>query len=144
EKNKIEWALAESFAFGSLVLEGYPVRLAGQDSGRGTFSQRHALLYDHRTGNTFVPLAKLREDQGQFSVYNSHLSEFACLGFEYGYSVESPNTLVMWEAQFGDFVNGAQVIIDQFIASAEAKWNQKSGLTLLLPHGFEGQGPEHS
>ncbi|HEX4823665.1 MAG TPA: multifunctional oxoglutarate decarboxylase/oxoglutarate dehydrogenase thiamine pyrophosphate-binding subunit/dihydrolipoyllysine-residue succinyltransferase subunit [Candidatus Polarisedimenticolaceae bacterium] len=140
----IEWALAEALAFGTLVLGGVPVRLSGEDSGRGTFSQRHAILYDHRTGARFIPLGELASDQGRFQVYDSHLSEFAVLGFEYGYSVADPDTLVLWEAQFGDFANGGQVIIDQFMASAEAKWGQTSRLTLLLPHGYEGQGPEHS
>jgi 2-oxoglutarate dehydrogenase E1 component len=140
----IEWAFAEALAFGTLVLAGVPVRLSGEDSGRGTFSQRHAILYDHRTGARYIPLAELRDGQARFQVYDSHLSEFAVLGFEYGYSVDSDETLVIWEAQFGDFANGGQVVIDQFIASAEAKWGQTSRLTLLLPHGYEGQGPEHS
>jgi 2-oxoglutarate dehydrogenase E1 component len=144
DEGRIDWALAEALAFGSLVLEGTPVRLSGEDSGRGTFSQRHAVLYDHRTGEPYVPLAHLSEDQARFAVFDSLLSEFAVLGFEYGYSVAYPGALVMWEAQFGDFVNGAQVIIDQFIASALEKWDQTSGVVLLLPHGIEGQGPEHS
>jgi len=141
---QIEWGFAESLAFGSLVLGGVPVRLSGQDSGRGTFSQRHAKLYDHHDGALFVPLAHLRDSQAPFAVCDSLLSEFAVLGFEYGYSVKRPEALVCWEAQFGDFANGAQVIIDQFIAASEAKWGQRAGLTLLLPHGQEGQGPEHS
>jgi 2-oxoglutarate dehydrogenase E1 component len=140
----IDWALAETLAFGTLVLDGTSVRLSGEDSGRGTFSQRHVILYDHRTGERHIPLAHLREGQARFQAYDSHLSEFAVLGFEYGYSVDAPGTLVLWEAQFGDFANGGQVVIDQFIASAEAKWGQTSGVTLLLPHGYEGQGPEHS
>jgi 2-oxoglutarate decarboxylase len=144
EQGRIDWALAEVLAFGSLVLSGTPVRLSGQDSGRGTFSQRHSILFDHRTAAPHVPLAHLREGQAPFMVYDSLLSELAVLGFEYGYSVDRPDALVLWEAQFGDFVNGAQVIIDQFIASAEDKWRQRSGLVLLLPHGYEGQGPEHS
>jgi 2-oxoglutarate dehydrogenase E1 component len=144
EEGRIDWALAESLAFGSLVLEGTPVRLSGEDSGRGTFSQRHAVLHDHRTALPFVPLAHLDPAQASFQVFDSLLSEFAVLGFEYGYSVGDPRALVLWEAQFGDFANGAQVIIDQFIASAEEKWNQPSRLVLLLPHGHEGQGPEHS
>ncbi|OGQ85876.1 MAG: alpha-ketoglutarate decarboxylase [Deltaproteobacteria bacterium RIFOXYA12_FULL_58_15] len=142
--NKIDWALAEALAFGSLVLEGTPVRLSGEDSGRGTFSQRHAILHDHRNDNRYIPLQHLHDDQAAFNVYDSQLSEFAVLGFEYGFSVSSPETLVMWEAQFGDFANGAQVILDQFLSSAEDKWGQESGLVLLLPHGYEGQGPEHS
>jgi 2-oxoglutarate dehydrogenase E1 component len=144
ETGKIEWGLAETLAFGSLVLEGTTVRLSGEDSGRGTFSQRHAKLYDHRTGQSYIPLNALENGQARFSVYDSHLSEFAVLGFEYGYAVKHPEALVMWEAQFGDFSNGAQVIIDQFLASGEEKWNQKSHVALLLPHGYEGQGPEHS
>jgi 2-oxoglutarate dehydrogenase E1 component len=144
EEGKIDWALAEALAFGSLTLQGVPVRLSGEDSGRGTFSQRHAVLYDHRTAEPFVPLAALSDDQADFQVFDSLLSEFAVLGFEYGYSVDRPEALVLWEAQFGDFVNGGQVILDQFIASAESKWGQTSALTLLLPHGYEGQGPEHS
>ncbi len=141
---RIDWALAEALAFGSLALEGTPVRLSGQDSGRGTFSQRHAVLHDHRTGAPHVPLAHLDPSQGAFRAHDSLLSEFAVLGFEYGYSVIRPEALVLWEAQFGDFANGAQVIVDQFLVAAEEKWGQKSGLVLLLPHGFEGQGPEHS
>ena len=141
---KIDWALAETLAFGSVVLEGIAVRLSGEDSGRGTFSQRHAALYDHRTGAAYIPLAHLKERQGQFAVYDSLLSEYAVLGFDYGYSVAHPKTLVLWEAQFGDFANGAQVIIDQFICSAEDKWGQRNSLVMLLPHGYEGQGPEHS
>jgi 2-oxoglutarate dehydrogenase E1 component len=144
EEGRIDWALAEALAFGSLVLDGTAVRLSGEDSGRGTFSQRHAILYDHRTAEPFVPLAHLDPEQAPFHVFDSLLSEFAVLGFEYGYSVDAPEALVLWEAQFGDFVNGAQVIIDQFLVSAEEKWGQRSRLVLLLPHGYEGQGPEHS
>ena len=140
----VDWALAEAFAFGSLAVEGTPVRVSGEDSGRGTFSQRHAILYDHRSGARHIPLANVAPGQARFQIFDSHLSEFAVLGFEYGYSVDYPETLVVWEAQFGDFANGGQVITDQFIASAEEKWGQRSGLTLLLPHGYEGQGPEHS
>jgi len=143
-EGRIDWALAETLCFGSLVLEGTPVRLSGEDSARGTFSQRHAVLFDHRTGEPFAPLASLSADQAPFRVYDSLLSEFALLGFEYGYSVENPEALTLWEAQFGDFCNGAQVVIDQFVVSAEDKWGQRSRLTMLLPHGFEGQGPEHS
>jgi len=141
---KIDWALGEALAFGSLLLEGTPVRLSGEDSGRGTFSHRHAILYDHQTGSPHVPLNHLRRDQAPFHIFDSLLSELAVVGFEYGYSVNYPEALVIWEAQFGDFVNGAQAIFDQFIASAEDKWGQKSGLVLLLPHGYEGQGPDHS
>jgi 2-oxoglutarate dehydrogenase E1 component len=140
----IDWGLAEALAFGSLVLDGVPVRLSGEDSGRGTFSQRHAVLHDQRSADQYVPLSNLSPDQAPFNVYDSLLSEFAVLGFEYGYSVGHPEALVMWEAQFGDFCNGAQVIIDQFISSAESKWGQTSSVVLLLPHGYEGQGPEHS
>jgi 2-oxoglutarate dehydrogenase E1 component len=140
----IDWALAEVLAFGSLVLEGTPVRLSGEDSGRGTFSQRHVEYHDYEDDHVYVPLQHLAPDQARFDVYNSPLSEFAVMGFEFGYSVADPLALVLWEAQFGDFANGAQVIIDQFLASAESKWGQPSGLVLLLPHGQEGQGPEHS
>jgi len=139
-----DWALAEALAFGSLVLEGTPVRLAGQDSERGTFSQRHLGFYDSETGERYVPLQNLDPKQARFDVLDSSLSEYAVLGFEYGYSLADPLTLVLWEAQFGDFVNGAQIMIDQFITCAEMKWGQPSGLVLLLPHGLEGQGPEHS
>jgi 2-oxoglutarate dehydrogenase E1 component len=140
----IDWAFGETLAFGTLVLEGTPVRLSGQDSGRGTFSQRHLVFYDSENGRKYTPLQHLGKDQARFDVYDSSLSEYAVLGFEFGYSVADPLTLVMWEAQFGDFANGAQIMIDQFIASAEAKWGQPSGLVMLLPHGYEGQGPEHS
>ncbi|NBF39381.1 MAG: 2-oxoglutarate dehydrogenase E1 component [Spirochaetes bacterium] len=141
-----DWALAESMAFGSLLLEGHRVRLSGEDSGRGTFSQRHTVWWDAETEvpTTYVPLQHIEEEQGAFSVYDSPLSEFAVLGFDYGYSIAQPNCLVLWEAQFGDFVNGAQVIIDQFIAAGESKWFRSSGLVMLLPHGYAGQGPEHS
>ncbi|NWH07049.1 MAG: 2-oxoglutarate dehydrogenase E1 component [Alphaproteobacteria bacterium] len=141
----LDWATAEALAFGTLLLEGYPVRLSGQDSGRGTFSQRHAALVDQDTETRFHPLSAIRPGgQSDFEVIDSLLSEEAVLGFEYGYSTAEPRALVLWEAQFGDFVNGAQVIIDQFIASGESKWLRASGLVMLLPHGFEGQGPEHS
>ncbi len=143
----IDWAFAEAIAFGSLVLEGTRVRLSGQDSGRGTFSQRHAVLYDTQTGKSWTPLSELRADStpnARFEVHDSSLSEEGVLGFEYGYSVISRESLVMWEAQFGDFGNGAQTIIDQYIAASEDKWKQTSRLTMLLPHGYEGQGPEHS
>lgn len=144
ENDAIDWALAESLACGSLLLENIPVRLSGQDSRRGTFSQRHSVLVDYETQEIYAPLNHIREKQAEYIVYDSLLSEYAVLGFEYGYSVSRPEALVLWEAQFGDFVNGGQITIDQFISSAEDKWNQKSGLALLLPHGFEGQGPEHS
>jgi multifunctional 2-oxoglutarate metabolism enzyme len=140
----IDWATGETLAFGTLVLERTPVRLSGQDSSRGTFSQRHLELYDSETGDRYIPLQHLAPNQARFDVYDSSLSEYAVMGFEFGYSVADPLTLVLWEAQFGDFANGAQVLIDQFIASAESKWGQPSGLVLLLPHGYEGQGPEHS
>jgi 2-oxoglutarate dehydrogenase E1 component len=140
----IDWALAESLAWGSLLMEGNPVRLSGQDCRRGTFSQRHAVFYDYENRERYFPLKHLSENQARFCVYNSLLSEFAVLGFDYGYSLGAPNMLTMWEAQFGDFSNGAQVIIDQFIASAESKWQTPSDIVLLLPHGYEGQGPEHS
>jgi len=144
EAGTVDWALAESLAFGTLLLDGTPVRLAGQDSRRGTFSQRHAVLVDYKCEAEHVPLAVLGRGQAPFRIYDSLLSEYAALGFDYGYSVSFPDTLVLWEAQFGDFVNGAQIIIDQFIVAAEDKWAQESGLVMLLPHGFEGQGPEHS
>ena len=140
----IDWGFAETLAFGSLVLEGTPVRLAGEDVSRGTFTQRHLEFSDYETGERYVPLEHLDSQQAKFEAIDSLLSEYAVMGFEFGYSVADPLTLVMWEAQFGDFVNGGQIIIDQFIVSAEAKWNQPSGLVLLLPHGLEGQGPEHS
>jgi 2-oxoglutarate dehydrogenase E1 component len=145
---QIDWAFAEALAFGTLLLEKTPVRLSGQDSGRGTFSQRHAILYDQEDAHRYVPLNHVAGGeaggQARFQVYDSLLSEYAALGFEYGYSVEEPDALVLWEAQFGDFANGAQIMIDQFIAAAEAKWGQSCRLVLLLPHGYEGQGPEHS
>jgi len=144
EAGEVDWALAEALAFGSLVLEGTDIRMAGQDSRRGTFSQRHATVTDFETGAEHTMLQHLRPEQGRFLVYDSLLSEYAALGFEYGYSVVNQDTLTIWEAQFGDFVNGAQIIIDQFLCPGEEKWNQTSGLTLLLPHGYEGQGPEHS
>jgi 2-oxoglutarate dehydrogenase E1 component len=140
----IDWATGEVLAFGSLVLEGRPVRLSGQDSARGTFSQRHLVYYDYENASPYVPLRHLSPDQARFDVFDSSLSEYAVMGFEFGYSVADPLTLVLWEAQFGDFSNGAQIMIDQFVSAAESKWSQPSGLVLLLPHGYEGQGPEHS
>jgi 2-oxoglutarate decarboxylase len=140
----IDWGFAELLAFGSLLLEGTPVRLAGQDSRRGTFVQRHSVLHDRANGQEWIPLANLSENQGRFWVYDSLLSEYAALAFEYGYSVERADALVLWEAQFGDFANGAQSVVDEFISSAEQKWSQQSSVVLLLPHGYEGQGPDHS
>ncbi|HEY0247546.1 MAG TPA: thiamine pyrophosphate-dependent enzyme, partial [Gryllotalpicola sp.] len=140
----IDWGFGELLAFGSLALEGTPVRLAGQDSRRGTFAQRHAVFHDQVNGQEWLPLANLAENQGRFYVYDSLLSEYAAMGFEYGYSVERPEALVLWEAQYGDFANGAQVVIDEYIAASEQKWSQRSSVVLLLPHGYEGQGPDHS
>jgi 2-oxoglutarate dehydrogenase E1 component len=139
-----DWAFGEALAFGSLLVEGTPVRLSGQDSRRGTFSQRHCVLYDTASWQRYIPLGNLKEGQARFCVYNSMLSEAAVLGFDYGYSMDFPDMLCLWEAQFGDFANGAQVVIDQFIVSSESKWQRPSGIVLLLPHGYEGQGPEHS
>ncbi|MFC8146592.1 multifunctional oxoglutarate decarboxylase/oxoglutarate dehydrogenase thiamine pyrophosphate-binding subunit/dihydrolipoyllysine-residue succinyltransferase subunit [Streptomyces paradoxus] len=144
EDGTIDWGMGETLAIGSLLLEGVPVRLAGQDSQRGTFGQRHAVIIDRTTGEEYTPLQYLSEDQARLNVYNSLLSEYAAMGFEYGYSLARPEALVMWEAQFGDFVNGAQTVVDEFISSAEQKWAQTSGVVLLLPHGYEGQGPDHS
>jgi 2-oxoglutarate dehydrogenase E1 component len=143
-RQPIDWSFAEHLAFGSLLQEGVGVRLSGQDSGRGTFSQRHAALYDIQSGKRYLPLNALASPPAEFSVYDSMLSEAAVLGFEFGYSLDQPNRLVLWEAQFGDFANGGQVVIDQFIVCSESKWQRSSGLVMLLPHGYEGQGPEHS
>jgi 2-oxoglutarate dehydrogenase E1 component len=144
EEGGIDWGQAEALAFGSLLVEGIPIRLTGQDSERGTFSHRHAVLHDVNTGETFTPLQNLDAQTASFEIFNSPLSEYACLGFEYGYSVAAPEALVLWEAQFGDFVNGAQIVIDQFIVAGLSKWRETTRLTLLLPHGYEGNGPEHS
>ena len=143
-EDRIDWGLGETLAYGSLLLEGRSVRLSGQDTARGTFSHRHAAFYDSENGARLVPLQHLAEGQGPFTVIDTPLNECACLGFEYGYSTADPYALVVWEAQFGDFANVAQVYIDQFLASGESKWQRMSGLVLLLPHGYEGQGPEHS
>ncbi|MBK6330797.1 MAG: 2-oxoglutarate dehydrogenase E1 component [Bacteroidetes bacterium] len=144
EQQTVDWATGELLAYGSLLMEGHDVRMSGQDVERGTFSHRHAVLYDEVSNNRHNRLSKIDEQQGIFRIYNSLLSEYAVLGFEYGYAMANPNTLVIWEAQFGDFCNGAQTIIDQFIASAETKWGKMNGMVMLLPHGYEGQGPEHS
>jgi 2-oxoglutarate dehydrogenase E1 component len=143
-RGQIDWGHAESLAFASLLMEGVSVRLTGQDTERGTFSHRQAVLHDGTTNQNFAPLGHLPGATGAFEIYNSPLSESAVMGFEYGFSVAAPDALVLWEAQFGDFVNVAQTVIDQFLAADRAKWGQDSGLVLLLPHGYEGQGPEHS
>ncbi|NHU84530.1 multifunctional oxoglutarate decarboxylase/oxoglutarate dehydrogenase thiamine pyrophosphate-binding subunit/dihydrolipoyllysine-residue succinyltransferase subunit [Kocuria sp. JC486] len=140
----VDWGMGEIMAFGSLMMEGIPVRMSGQDVRRGTFTQRHAVFFDNVTGDEWTPLNHLMDDQAPLSIYNSLLSEYGVLGFEYGYSVERPDALTVWEAQFGDFINGAQTIVDEFVSSAEQKWGQRSSLVMLLPHGFEGQGPDHS
>jgi 2-oxoglutarate dehydrogenase E1 component len=144
EQGEVDWALGEACALGTLLVEGTPVRVSGQDTRRGTFSQRHGVLVDHRTEEEYLPLAHVSPDQAPFHLYDSVLSEYAALGFDYGYSVADADAFVAWEAQFGDFVNGAQIIVDQYIVAASDKWTQDSALALLLPHGFEGQGPEHS
>src|SRR5262249_2912117 len=140
----IDWATAESLSIGSLLLDGHPVRLSGQDSERGTFSQRHSVLIDQEDESRYTPLNQIRDGQARYEVINAMLSEEAVLGFDYGYSLAEPNALTMWEGQFGDFANGAQVVFDQFVSSGERKWLRMSGLVCLLPHGYEGQGPEHS
>ncbi len=144
ESGEIDWALGEAFAIGTLLRDGISVRIAGQDSRRGTFAHRHATLHDFENGNEFTPLTMLGDDETKFWIYDSTLSEYAALGFEYGYTLANTEALVAWEAQFGDFVNGAQIIIDQFLVAAEDKWKTQSSLVMLLPHGYEGQGPEHS
>jgi len=144
EKGLVDWGMAEALAFSSMLAAGAPIRITGQDTERGTFSHRHAVLHDPASNATYVPLQHLAKSKASFEIHNSPLSEYACVGFEYGYAAAVPKALVLWEAQFGDFVNGAQIIIDQFIAAGQAKWGQTSRLTLLLPHGYEGQGPEHS
>jgi 2-oxoglutarate dehydrogenase E1 component len=144
DEGGIDWGHAESLAYASLLVDGIPVRLTGQDVQRGTFAQRHLVLHDVNTGETYTPMQHLDEASASFEVYNSPLSEYACVGFEYGYSVAAPEALVLWEAQYGDFANGAQIVIDQFISSAMSKWRETSRLSLLLPHGYEGNGPEHS
>ena len=144
EEGGIDWGQAESLAFATLLVEGIPIRLTGQDTERGTFSHRHLVLHDAETGERYAPIQNLDEAEASFEVYNSPLSEYGAVGFEYGYSISASEALVLWEAQFGDFVNGAQIVIDQFIVSGRAKWGQTSRLTLLLPHGYEGNGPEHS
>jgi 2-oxoglutarate dehydrogenase E1 component len=143
-EQKVDWATGELMAYGSLLVDGHDVRMSGQDVKRGTFSHRHAVIYDENSNKEYNRLSSLKEGQGQFRIYNSLLSEYGVLGFEYGYALANPNSLVLWEAQFGDFVNGAQIIVDQFICSAETKWLRMNGIVLLLPHGYEGQGPEHS
>lgn len=144
EEDRLDWALGELAAYGTLLMEGYPIRLSGQDSRRGTFSHRHSVIISEAAEEEYIPLNHIKEGQEKFMVYNSPLNEYGVLGFEYGYSITNPNNLVIWEAQFGDFANGAQIVMDQYVSSAETKWQRMSGLVQLLPHGYEGQGPEHS
>ncbi|MCK4920994.1 MAG: 2-oxoglutarate dehydrogenase E1 component, partial [Bacteroidales bacterium] len=144
ENNKVDWAMGELLAYATLLEEGHEVRVSGQDSVRGTFSHRHASMVIEDTDQVYTPLQNISDNQAKFTIYNSHLSEYGVMGFEYGYALATPKSLTIWEAQFGDFANVAQVIIDQYISSAEEKWGLMNGLVLLLPHGFEGQGPEHS
>ena len=145
EKDQLDWAMGELLAYGTLLQEGYNVRLSGQDVERGTFSHRHAVIKSENAEEEIVLLNRINPgNQGDFSVYNSLLSEYGVMGFDYGYAMASPNTLTLWEAQFGDFSNGAQIMLDQYISSAEDKWKLQNGIVLLLPHGYEGQGAEHS
>ncbi len=144
EEGRIDWGQAEALAFSSLLVEGIPIRLTGQDTERGTFGHRHLVLHDAHTGERYAPIQHLSDATASFEVHNSPLSEYACVGFEYGYAVAAPEALVLWEAQFGDFVNGAQIMLDQFVVAGLSKWGEASRLTLLLPHGYEGNGPEHS
>src|SRR6188508_1375520 len=144
DQGGIDWGQAEELAFASLLVEGIPVRLTGQDTERGTFSHRHLVLHDARNGQAYAPIQNLGEATASLEIHNSPLSEEACVGFEYGYSVAAPEALILWEAQFGDFVNGAQIMLDQFVVAGLSKWGETSRLTLLLPHGYEGNGPEHS
>lgn len=144
DEKTIDWATAEDLAFATILADGTPIRLTGQDSERGTFSHRHAVLHDSKTWGPYVPLQNLPQAKASFEIHNSPLTENACIGFEYGYNIQEPKRLVIWEAQYGDFINGAQTIIDEFLVSARAKWGQTPSLVLLLPHGYEGQGPDHS